>query len=98
GTAQRYATSGVDASSAHDRRRFDPRRRNVIPASVEGMAMRTGGWATAVVVVTASAAGAQLDPERNHLACYPVKGKTIKRTIVLDNALGTQQTAAPQPT
>ncbi len=94
GTAQTYARSGVDASC---RRRFDPRRRNVIPASVEGMALRTWWWTTAVVVLTASTAGAQLDPERNHLACYPVKGKTIKRTIVLDNALGSERTASLRP-
>jgi hypothetical protein len=61
------------------------------------MVMRTWWWVTAAVVATASAAGAQLDPERNHLACYPIKGKTIKRTIVLESALGTEQAASLRP-
>ena len=58
------------------------------------MTMGTIRWTTAAALLVASVAGAQLDPERNHLACYPVKGKAIKRSVTLDNALGSGPQAA----
>jgi hypothetical protein len=59
--------------------------------------MGTIRWTTAAVLLIASVAGAQLDPERNHLACYPVKGKAIKRSVTLDNAFGSEETASLKP-
>jgi hypothetical protein len=61
------------------------------------MTMGTIRWTTAAALLVASVAGAQLDPERNHLACYPVKGKAIKRSVTLDNALGSEETASLKP-
>jgi hypothetical protein len=64
---------------------------------VRTMTMGTIRWTTAAALLVASVAGAELDPERNHLACYPVKGKAIKRSVTLDNAFGSEETAALKP-
>jgi len=61
------------------------------------MRMGTIRWTTTAALLVSSVAGAQLDPERNHLACYPVKGKAIKRTVTLDNAFGSEETASLKP-
>lgn len=64
--------------------------------------MTVGGTRTTWVMAVAAAlvattTAAQLDPERNHLTCYPVKGETIRRTVTLENDLGTESIASLKP-
>jgi hypothetical protein len=62
-------------------------RRRTVWAVVAMMAAVAGG----------ASSGEGLDPNRNHLVCYPVKGKSFQRALVVDNDLGSEEIATLKP-
>jgi hypothetical protein len=92
--ARRYPAGERQRAPASTDARLTRARSSWFLRSVE---MRTIRWTAAALPLVVSIAGAELDPERNHLACYPVKGKAIKRSVTLDNAFGSEETASLKP-